>query len=927
MTETSRSMHLIRCALALSVVITLTGCGDKSAEQLIAAGKAHAAKGDHRSAVIEFKSALQADARSASARILLGQSLLASGNAAGAAVELSKALDQQAPAADVLPSLARALVLSGQYKRLVDAYGDLKLDNPVAQANLKVQVATAWGALGDREKTEAAAAAAAAAAPDDPQVLLLKARLVAGRRDFDGALKLLDQIAERGAKLPELWVLKGEILEFQQRDSKAAEAAHRKALELDPSSVLAYAALISSRVRQRDVAGAKELATQLRKVAPVHPHTLLVEAQVAYMENRLDRSRELTQKLLTVAPNNPSVLILAGASEYGLGQVTQAAAHFGKAMQLYPNLHALRANLAEAEIRLGQYSGALETLRPLLAMNPPRPEALSLAGDASLRLGNPAEAQRYFLEAARQDPSNVRRQTTAAVVRLSSGDAEAALAELQALSARSSETYADEALLAAQMRRMDHAAALNTLNGLLKKRPNHAPYVEMRGRVHLARADFAGARAAFEEALKLDPALVAAVVNLAVLDARENKLEQGVQRLQTSIESQPKSGQLHVALADLLERQGRPVDEVRRALAQAITVAPSEPMARLQLIEYLLGKRLFKEALAASQEAVAALPNDSELLLTVGNAQLRAGDVEQAITTTRRYAAAVPNSPQPYLLLAQIYSISARPGQAEAALKQALTISPALPAAQNALVDLYLNSRRQAAAVEYIASLKRARPGDHVPYIIESVLYTKLKDNEAVVRVLQEGLARAESPELVIRLLGHLFSTGKQDEARRVGEKWLAKRPKDTAVELILSMADISSQDLKGAERRLRRIVAVEPQNAAALNNLAWVTVQLGGSGAVEIARRAHLLAPERADFMDTLASALAYEKQLAPALEMQRRAVARAPGDHLFRFHLAQLAFQAGDKALAKEELSRLQALGPKFKEQAEVSALLARL
>lgn len=916
-----------RFVCLIAAVVALQGCGEKSADEFVASGKGRVAQGDHRAAVIEFKSALQIAPNSATARALLGKSLLASGNAAGAVVELTRALDYQAPAIEVLPSLARALVLSGQYRRLVDSYGELRLDDSAAMANLKVQVAVAWGALGDREKTEAAAAAAVAAAPNDPQVLLLQARLVAGKGDFDGALKLLDRVAQSDAQLADSWVLKGEILEFQQRDSKAAEAAYRKALELEPTSVLAYAALISARVRQRDVAGAKELAAQLRKVAPTHPHSLLVEAQVAYMENRLDHSRELTQRLLTVAPNNPSVLILAGASEYGLGQVTQAAAHFGKALQLYPSLHALRANLAEVEIRLGQYTSALETLRPLLAMSPPRPEALSLAGDASLRLGNAADAQQYFLEAARQDPSNVRRQTAAAVVRLSSGDAQAALTELQALSARSSETYADEALLAAQIRRLDYTGALSTLEGLLKKRPEHAPFVEMRGRVHLARADFASARQAFEEAQKLDPALAAAVVNLAALDARQGKLDQGIQRLQSSIATHPKSGQLHVALAELLERQGRPVEEVRAAMGQAITVAPTEPMARLRLMEYLLSKRLFKDALAAAQEAVAALPNDSELLLTVGNAQLRAGDIEQAITTFRRYAAAVPSAPQPYLLLAQAYAISARPVQAEAALKQALAISPTLPAAQNALVDLYMNGRRQAAALEYIASLKRARPNDAVPYIIESLLYTKLKDNEAVVRVLREGMSRSDNSELVVRLLGQLLSTGKVAEARQVGEKWLAKRPNDTAVDLILSMVDITTRDLRAAERRLRRIIVVAPENAAALNNLAWVTTQLGGTGAVDLARRAHLLAPERADFMDTLAKALAQEKQYADALEMQRRALLRAPGEHLFRLHLAQIALQAGDKSTAREELIRLQALGPSFKAQTEVTELLARL
>ena len=130
------------------------------------------------------------------------------------------------------------------------------------------------------------------------------------------------------------------------------------------------------------------------------------------------------------------------------------------------------------------------------------------------------------------------------------------------------------------------------------------------------------------------------------------------------------------------------------------------------------------------------------------------------------------------------------------------------------------------------------------------------------------------------------------------------------------------------AEARLRRVVAMYPTNTLALNNLAWVMVQNGqAKGALPYVQRAIQLAPEAAALLDTLATALAADKQIAQALDVQKRAVEMVPGDNVLRLGLGRLAVQAGDKTLARTELQRLQALGPSFGGQAEVTKLLQGL
>jgi len=911
----------------LTVAIALAACGARTPDSLLASGKALAAKSDHKAAVIEFKSALQLNPRASEIRVLLGESLLASGDAVGAAVELNKALDDGAPAVKVLPLLSRAMVLTGDYRKLATTYGELKLDDPAAQAALKVSVATAWGALGDREKTESEAAAALEVLPDFAPGLLLKARILAGKNQYGEATAVVDGVLARDDKSYDAWLLRGELLHYGKGDTRGAEEAYLKAAAIEPANVLAHAAIISSRIRERDVEGARAQANKLRAAAPNHPHTALVDAQLAFLGGKFERGRELTQKLLRVVPNHAGVLILAGAIEFNLGAIAQAAAHFGKALQLYPSLDVVRLNLAETEMHLGQPGAALETLKPMLDASAPKAAALSLAGGAELRLGHPAAAEQYFLQAAKADPSNLRLQATAAMTRLWTGDGSAALTELQAISAKSKDTFADEALFAAHMKRREYEAALRALDTMSSKQPGKAALLELRGRVHLQRNDLAAARLAFEAAQKLEPSLTAAVVALADIDVREGKPDAALQRLQSSLKADARNAVVLMALAELKAGRGAPVEEVKNLLIEAVKAAPNVAEPRLRLIGYTLRKRLFKDALAAAQEATTAMPANTQVLQAVGRAQVLAGDLEQAANTFRKLAAAVPASPQPHMLLAEVYSAMGKPEQMETSVSKALEIDPSFVPAQTALVNILVQSKRQRSAGEYIARIRAGKPDDASGYALEAMYLARLKNTDAATKTLREGLARTNSPDLAAKLFRMLAQTGRMTEARQLAASRMHKHPSDLAFDYLLAEADIAGGDFAAAEKRLQRVIAALPGHAAALNNMAWVVLKTGGTGAVAFAQRAVDLVADRPDFMDTLAQALAADKQIRPALELQKKAVELAPADNTLRLNLARLAIQAGDKSLARQELTRLAQLGTAFKAQDEVASLLGSL
>ena len=127
---------LSRLSFALVLAGTLSACGGKDPQALIAAAREHLQKDDNAAAIIELKNALQEKSDLPEARLLLGKVLLDNGDPVGAEAELRKVREVNYKPNDVSPLLARAWLAQGQPRKAIDAFDQTQLDTPEAQADL-----------------------------------------------------------------------------------------------------------------------------------------------------------------------------------------------------------------------------------------------------------------------------------------------------------------------------------------------------------------------------------------------------------------------------------------------------------------------------------------------------------------------------------------------------------------------------------------------------------------------------------------------------------------------------------------------------------------------------------------------------------------------------------------------------------------------
>jgi len=909
--------------VALAITLVLAGCGNSDPQKMVASARDYMANNDTPAAIIQLKNALQEKPDLAEARFLLGKALQTRGDMPGSEIELQKARDLGYSADEITPLLVRARLSQGQFKQVTDEFAKVQLSTPEANAELKTMVAVAWRQQNNEQGFETSLQEALQAKPDHAPALIEQARLRAAKADFDGALAILDTVVAKDPKNADALKFRGDIELHGKRDPERALASYRASAQAMPNFADGQASVVRLLLGQGKN---DEAATELEKLnafAGGRPQTLYLQAQLAYQKGDFKGAQTQIQQLLKLSPDSPIGLELAGAIEYQLNSLVQAEALLTKALQGSPGLNVAQRFLVLTYLRSGQIDRAASAL-PTDLQNPMLdPAMLSVAGQVFMVKGEFERAQQLFARAATLDPNDPAKRTSVAISQLMLGKTDVALNSLQAIASADEGVVADMALINAHMQRRDVDKALAAIDAMQKKRASDPLPLQLRGRALLLRNDLAGARTAFTQAQTLNPDYFAAIAALAAVDMVENKPADALKRMDEALQRNPKNFQALLVQAEVLGRSGGAADDVTKKIQQAVDAAPGEKMPRLMLVEQFLRLNDAKSALSAAQSAVAAQPDVPEIVDALGRAQTAAGEYNQAMSTFGKLDGLLPNSPLPSLRRSMVNVASGDKPQAMQNLRKALEVQPDLLEAQRSLASLSLETQQPDQALAISRTVQQQRPKEGVGYILEGDVHAAGKNWDRAVAAYRTGLKAAPGPELAIKLHTALTLGGKTTEADRFAADWLRDNPKDAALPLYLGDRAIATNKLPDALRLYDRVIALQPRNAVALNNLAWVAGQLGRADAVALAERANEAAPNQPAFMDTLAMLLSAKGDHARALELQKKALALQPDTPLFKLNLAKIHIKAGDKGAARTLLTELSALGDKFGGQAEVEKL----
>jgi putative PEP-CTERM system TPR-repeat lipoprotein len=904
-------------------LLVLAGCGEPTAADRQKAAQKAMEKGDHAAALIELKSALQAEPNSGPLRLGLASLLLETGDPAGAVVELRKAAEQGYNAEVVTARLATALVASGKFKDVTDTYATVTLTDAAARAELGSAVAAAW--LGQRAPGPARKVAEETlkSAPDHGPALLVLARLRAMDNKIDEALALTEKAAAKGPGVGEAHLLRALLLAAGKKDRAGAQAAFELAAKHPSVALGARSGLIQLHLGGRDLPKAKAELALLKKSHPKHPNTVYLSALLAYADGKLEQMEPLTDALLKLAPDNAQVLTLSGAGHLRRGALVAAESRLGRVVQTVDKAPLARKLLADTYLRMGQSDKALATLGPLLAEGGDA-DVLALAAQAHLQRGQVADAEAAFNAALKIKPDDINLRTSMALTDLAKGKPDAAFGALQQLAEQDSGQTADLALISAHLQRREFDRALTAIGRLERKLPKAAMPLHMRGVALMGSGDRAGARQAFEAALAAEPSYFESTAMLAALDSKAGKHDAAQARIEAAIKLAPQNLAARMALVDVLRARHSPPDQVLKAIDEAVRTHPTEAAPHLAKLAHLEKHRGIKDAAGHAQVAMAALPNDPQILDAAGRALAAAGEDQQAMAAFNRMTPAMPKSPLPYLRLADVYGKRGNRAEVASLLNRAFEVAPESPAVQRRLLDHAERSKDYKAVLAAAKELQRRQPNSAAGHLLEGDVESSRKAWAAAKAAYQAALAKPDGKSVTPRAYyTALQRGGEAAQAQRFAADWLKSNPKDVNLRGLLGSEAILAGRLADAEKYFREIVEVEPRSAAALNNLAWLLAERKDPGALQMAERALELSPDSPSVLDTMAKAYEAAGQPQRAVELQRRAADAEGALPSHRLTLARMLVKTGEKRDAAAELDRLQVAGLQQHQKAEVQEL----
>ncbi|HXX29095.1 MAG TPA: tetratricopeptide repeat protein [Myxococcaceae bacterium] len=528
------------------------------------------------------------------------------------------------------------------------------------------------------------------------------------------------------------------------------------------------------------------------------------------------------------------------AMEPGAGTFASAAAY----------AHFLRARLAHLA---GDERRAVDELRLALATDEKDPYLAVALGEAYARLGDWAHAEARARGVLERSPDDFGAQLLLARVLYETHQfprARAVLRRALALRPREPDPYLLLAEMSLEAGQLDEA--MRTV-GELADVASEPVGLKRLGQALMEKGDGARAETLLARAARIDPGDVETWVSLAGAQESLSLPASAEESLAHALEVDPDNRDVLLDAGKQALHAGAP-GRARAYLDRAVALS-DDPDLTLRVAFTWLGGQRPAEASGVLDAARRSGRADARVSFYAGLLHERAGRWNEAV---RAYTEVPPGAqvyPDARLRRASALAHAGRAAEAVALLRAALIASPD----DLALYPAY------AEAVE-----ASGRPAE-------------------AERFLRDALAARGSPELTEALAVLLERQGRAPEAIALLTRAVDQTPRQESLLFGLAAAYERSGDHARSIARMREVLAINPDNAAALNFIGYTLADQGLDldEAERMLRRALELRPDTGAFLDSLGWVYFRRHDLARAVPTLERAAALEPDEPVIAEHL----------------------------------------
>lgn len=709
-------------------------------------------------------------------------------------------------------------------------------------------------------------------------------------------------------------------LALRRGDKEGALAAYRRAVTVEPTSVLAHLTLGGFLMGDGKTDEGLSLFAKAAELSPQHGIARLRYAQALLQAQRIDDAIQVLDEINAKAP------------EMIPAWTTRAEVAFSR--KLYPDA---RRILARA---LTQSPGDPKSLRLRakidLAENKPADavQALDLAAKWSAASGefqyqlaianllnkDLNRAVNHLREAVRLEPNGVEPALLLSELEIARGNSSEAIGTLLGVIQRAPQIGQAKMLLARAYRatgRLDEA--ITTYAAAAQQFPtNSAPSVQL-GLVLIQKERFPEARQAFERSLQIEPLNRMAFEQLVQLDVRAGDRTAASARVEKRIADAPNDTLPWLVKSELLRTSGD-TSGSESALRRVLELEPDSQRALVALAQLYITTGRNAEALAELARAVEKAPDNVGALTMIGMLHSENGKVAEARAA---YESALKHKPDAWLVLNNLAFLLAErlgevPGAHELATR-ARRINPRSPVVADTLGWIEYRRGNYSEALRLLLDAAEEMGGNaEIQYHLGMAHY--MMGHEAPARIALRQAVDApgkfdarDSAKSYLAIL-EMPTDPATPEVITALEKRRVDDPKDLVALSRLAAAYAASGATEKSREAFESAIKVNPSSAGLLGRFALLQVQqLGNTNrALELARQARQFAPEDPNVAFDAGRAAFAAKDHAYGYSLLQDSASRLPTNQVVQFELGLAAYAVGRVEQATNVMTGVAKDGP---------------
>lgn len=742
----------------------------------------------------------------------------------------------------------------------------------------------------------------------------------------------------------------------QQKKYKEASILYQKAIAKDKKNAEAY---YREGLNLLDDRNPVQAAQFLRRAVDLKPDNTDAEAKLAeiYLEayasnpNKfkalLPEVRDLTQKILQRQPESFDGTRLQGLIYLADKDKDKALESFAKANQLKPYARDVVGWYAETLISVGRADAAEALLRDMLAHDKTWDPGYDLLFAQYSRDKQPDKAEAILRERLQNEPASA-----AAVQNLAN-------------------------FLGASGRQQEGEAVLRHAADDKKNFPHGH---ELLGDFYFRARKFDQALQEYQAGVKDDPknALRYQQRVIAVYTIT-GKRDQAVALAKKLAASNPKDAASNEMYASLLLQTGLQTDTSKSIseLKDLVKNNPGNAILHVDLARAYFGLGNTDNALSEALEASHLAPNAIPPRIIAARVYEDRGEHGKALEQTDVILASEPRNPEGRLVRARALIGINQADKAQPELEALVNEFPGLRDPRLQLGDLYLAEKEYDKATQQYDRVWKSDPPDTRGFIgLQQVKIAQGHADDAI-RAMQDLVDKnpktlayrfdlanfqatagthiihsnadeakhlfqqaadnykeilkttTNSVEVWLRLGALQRQLGQFDAALASFEQAGNADPHNPAPFLNQGMLLEALGKQKEAADSYNKVLGIDPQNALALNNLAFLNAESGTNldQAMTYAERAKKQFPDNADITDTLGYVY-YQKHLnSEAVRIFRQIVQEHPQSSVFHLHLAMALSRQGDKDGARSEAEKALKNSSQPQEQNKIRSFLSQI